>query len=130
MLSASLAERRGWILHLIEFPVIDCTFTGTGRTALRIRMQCDNWNDQPPSITLHATDGTFLNTAPANPTSVFHAGPHPTTNRPFVCMRGSREYHTHPSHVTDFWEPVKGLSRYQLDGILTQVWNAWQKGSG
>jgi len=130
MLTATLEARRGWIIHLVEFPVIDCSFTEVGRTTLRLRMQCEDWNDLPPSITLHAADGTFLSTLPPNPSGVFHVGPHPVTNRPFVCMRGSREYHTHPSHVTDLWDNLKCLSRYELGGILTQVWNAWLKGNG
>ncbi len=28
---------------------------------------------------------------------------HPTTKRPFLCMRGIREYHEHPQHSGDEW---------------------------
>lgn len=129
-LSAALAQRRGWVFHTIEFPLIDCSFTAPGRTALRLRLQCDNWNDLPPAIGLHAADGTPLTKLIPNPTGVFNQGPHPTTGRPFICMRGAREYHTHPSHVADPWESLKSSSRYSLGGILTQLWNAWQKGKG
>jgi hypothetical protein len=129
-MSPTLAQRRHWILHSLEFPLIDCSFTASGRTTLRVRLQCDEWNDLPPSITLHTADGAFLTTTPPNPSGVFHAGPHPLTNRPFICMRGSREYHTHPSHVSDLWENVKNGSSFTLGGILTQVWHAWQKGKG
>src|SRR5262245_53654496 len=129
-LSPALAQRRQWIFHSLAFPAIDCSFTAGGGTTLRVRFHCDEWNDLPPSITLHAADGAFLTTAPANPTGVFHAGPHPLTNRPFICMRGSREYHTHPSHLGDLWENAKNGSSFTLGGILTQVWNAWQKGTG
>ena len=44
-------------------------------------------------------------------------------------MRGAREYHTHPSHVGEPWELLKESSSYSLGGILTQLWNAWQKGN-
>jgi hypothetical protein len=128
-LTPALAERRGWTFHALEYPLIDCSFAKQGRTPLRLRMICDNWNDQPPSITLHTVDGTMLTTPLANPTGVFHLGPHPSTSRLFICMRGSREYHIHPSHVNDPWEVLKDQSSYSLGGILTQVWNAWQKGS-
>ncbi len=129
-LSPTLAQRRQWIIHALEFPTIDCSFTAAARTPLRLRFMCNDWNDLPPSITLHAADGSFLMAALSNPTGVFHPGPHPITNRFFICMRGSREYHTHPSHVSDPWENLKGTSSYDLGGILTQVWRAWQKGTG
>ena len=129
-LSPALAQRRGWVIYSIEFPMIDCAFTAPERTTLRLRLLCDNWNDLPPAVSLHAADGTFLSTLAANPTGVFNPNPHPTTQRPFICMRGAREYHTHPSHVSDPWESLKNSSSYTLGGILTKLWNAWQKGSG
>ena len=128
--SPKLARRRGWRINSIEFPVVDCTFTAPERTALRLRLLCDNWNDLPPAVSLHAADGTFLETLPVDPTGVFNPGLHPETQRPFICMRGVREYHTHPSHVSDLWESLKNSSNYTLGGIITQLWNAWQKGSG
>lgn len=129
-LTAELAARRGWVFHTLDFPLIDCSFTAAGRTTLRPRLQCDDWNDLPPAISLHNADGSFLTAmAPRNPTGVFNMSAHPTTKRPFICMRGAREYHTHPSHIADSWENLKGNSSYDLGGILTQLWNAWQKGS-
>jgi hypothetical protein len=129
-LSPALAARRRWTFHSLEHPVIDCSFAMDARTSLRLRLMCDDWNDKPPSVTLHALDGSMLSTPPVNPTGVFHPQPHPSTGRLFICMRGTREYHTHPSHVGDPWEAVKDSSSYTLGGILTQVWSAWQKGSG
>lgn len=129
-LSDQLAERRRWLFHARAFPVLDSSFTALGRTTLRLRLTCDDWNDTPPSILLCAADGTPLTTLLPNPTGVFNQGPHPQTGRPFVCMRGAREYHTHPSHVGDSWTNLKDSSNYTLGGILTQLWHAWQKGSG
>jgi hypothetical protein len=125
-----LAARRLWIFHSLEFPTIDCSFTGPGRTTLRLRLHCDDWDDLPPAISLHNADGSYLTTLPQNPSGVFNMSPHPSTGRPFICMRGAREYHTHPSHVADYWENLKDNSSYNLGGILTQVWNAWHKGRG
>lgn len=126
----ALAARRGWVFHTLEFPVIDCSFTAPGRTTLRLRLQCDDWNDLPPSVGLHNADGSFLTAMPNHHSNVFNMGPHPSTQRPFVCMRGAREYHRHPSHVADSWEALKSNSSYTLGGLLTQLWNAWQKGRG
>ena len=128
-LSSALLKRRRWVLHSIEFPMLDCSFTAPQRTTLRLRLQCDDWNDLPPAVSLHAVDGTLLSSLASNPTGVFNSSPHPATNRPFVCMRGAREYHTHSSHLSDLWENVKDSPNYTLGGILTQLWHAWQKGS-
>ena len=129
-LTSALAQRRQWVFHSLDFPLIDCSFESSGRTTLRVQMHCEEWNDLPPSISLHAADGTFLTTPLVSPSNIFHAGPHHMTNRMFICMRGAREYHTHPSHLADLWEGVKGSSSFTLGGILTQVWNGWQKGTG
>jgi len=129
-LTPALAQRRQWILHSRAYPLIDCSFLAPGRTTMRVQLHCDDWNDLPPSISLHDATGALLATTPPNPMNVFNSSAHPVTGRPFICMRGSREYHTHSSHVTDLWEPLKGSSKYSLGGILTQVWNAWLKGVG
>jgi hypothetical protein len=129
-LTLALAQRRQWIFHSLDFPLIDCSFEASGRTTLRVQMHCEEWNDLPPAISLHAADGTFLTAPLTNPTGVFNPGPHPATQRMFICMRGAREYHTHPSHLADLWESAKGGSSFTLGGILTQVWHAWQKGTG
>lgn len=129
-LTPALFERRRWTLHALAYPIISLSFTEQGRTPLRLTLQCDDWNDLPPRIRLEAPDGNPLHTLPPNPTGIFHPGPHNVTNLPFICMRGSREYHTHPSHVSDLWEPLRGQSKYTLGGIITQIWNGWEKGTG
>ena len=127
-LSSELARRRQWVLHSLTYPLIDCSFTAERRTTLRVRFRCDDWNDLPPSVTLHTADGSLLTAPLTNTSNVFHPQRHPATNEFFVCMRGTREYHTHPSHVTDLWENLKSSCSYSLGGILTQIWHAWEKG--
>lgn len=127
-LTDRLAAQRGWVFHNRKYPVVDCEFRENGRTPVRLVLQCDNWNEVPPSITLLKPDGTPLQ-ALTNPTGVFNFSNHPSTGRFFICMRGSREYHTHPSHISDSWENLKSLDSYTIGGILTQIWRAWQKGT-
>lgn len=129
-LSERLAQTRNWVFHHLVYPVIDCEFRHTGRTPLRLRFQCTDWNALPPAIELLSADGAASFNLPPNPTGVFHSSAHPSTGRPFICMRGSREYHTHPSHTSDSWDNLKGSDAYSLGGILTQIWHAWLKGSG
>jgi hypothetical protein len=128
--SSELARRREWAFHELKYPVIDCSFAASGRTPLRLRLVCDDWNDLPPAITLHASDGSLLEGLLPNPSGVFNASAHPATGRPFVCMRGAREYHTHPSHLTDLWSNIRDSDSYSLGGILHQLWRAWLRGSG
>jgi hypothetical protein len=126
-LCSTLSQRQGWLIYSIEFPIIDCEFTAPGRSTLRLRLPCDNWNDLPPAAGLHTAEGPPLMTLSPDRTNVFNPGPHPMTQRPFIYIHGMREYHTHPSHVSDSWESLKNTSNYTLDGILNQLWNAWQK---
>ncbi len=129
-LTQALGQRRGWTFNSLEFPLVDCSFTAPGRTPLRLRLMCADWNELPPEISLHAVDGTPLTAPLTNPTGVFNGSLHPVANRQFICMRGAREYHTHPSHVGDPWENLRDHSSYTIGGILTQIWHAWLKGTG
>jgi len=127
--SSRLEQSRGWQFHLTEYPVLDVSFTAEGRTAIRLRLNCVDWDEKPPSIELLNLDGTPLTALPPNLTAVFNPGPHPQTSRPFICMRGSREYHIHPSHLTDLWENYRHQTDNMLGGLLTQLWHAWLKGN-
>jgi hypothetical protein len=126
------AAGRGWVLHAVEYPVVDVSFTSPGRTPLRVRFRCDEWNGKPPSIEVLREDGT-PHASPwppnGNPSGVFHQGPHPTTGRPFICMRGSREFHSHSSHAGDLWDNHRSHPDNTLGGLLHQIWRAWLKGS-
>lgn len=127
--SPRLAESRGWIFHKTEYPIIDVSFTAKNRSGIRLRMNCSDWNEKPPSIELLALDGSILMKLPPNPTGVFNPGMHAQTGRPFICMRGSREYHTHESHLNDLWDSHRNSPDNNLGGLLTQLWHAWLKGS-
>jgi hypothetical protein len=126
-LAPALLVERQWELKFNIFPVLDVIFVGVGRVPLRVRFDCPDWNDVPPSIALLDREGNYVAAVPRDPAGVFNSSAHPTTGRPFICMRGALEYHTHPSHVNDPWDQLKGKSAYDLGGILTQVWRAWRK---
>lgn len=126
-LDGELCEVRKWRVFSRAFPVLDVGFEADGRVPFRVQMNCEDWNELPPSITLLSIDGEVLKKVPTGSPSIFHQGPHPVTKLPFVCMAGSREYHTHSSHTSDSWENYKLRSGYDLGGILTQVWSGWLK---
>jgi hypothetical protein len=123
VLTDGSAARQRLIVHERTFPVLDATVAHT--KSLRLRMQADDWDDFPPSIALLKPDGSpWTDTLPGG---VFSSGAHPSTGRPFICMRGAREYHTHPSHVNERWENFRGQDGMGLVGILMQLSSAWRK---
>jgi hypothetical protein len=126
-LDGVLLQMRKWRVFSRTFPLVDVSFEDANRTPFRVQMHCEDWNASPPSIALLAVDGTVLTALPTGPTGIFHQGPHPITGRPFVCMAGSQEYHTHSSHTADLWDNYKARAGYDVGGILTRIWNGWLK---
>lgn len=114
---------KGWELNNAEFPNLDVTIRGT--RPLRIRMNYEDWPDRPPSAELLEINGEAL--AMANGFTIFNMSAHPTTGRPFVCMRGFHEYHIHCSHLNDAWENYRREDGNNLIGLLDQVSRAWRK---
>ena len=111
------------VVHARLFPIFDITIAHS--RPLRIRMRADDWDDLPPAIELLNANGSAL--SPPIPGGVFHPGPHANTGRPFICMRGSREYHTHSSHLNDNWANYRGQDGMGLVGILLQIATAWRQ---
>jgi hypothetical protein len=46
-------------------------------------------------------------------------GEHPVLGRPFICIRGTYEYHAHPSHLADQWDRYRG--RMALVDLLEHI---------
>ncbi len=124
-LTPELAEARGWVINTIAFPLVDVTFTAPGRAVIRARFSWEDWDSQPPSVEWLSAEGVSLQSLPASPRGQLNSSQHPTTAKPFVCMIGVREYHTHPSHIGDKWEQYRGRQSYDFGGIMSQVWRAW-----
>lgn len=121
-----IAKVRNWTIFSLEYPIVDVGFVAGGRE-IRIRMVCGDWDELPPSIELLSLSGEYLATLPKDPSSIFNGSKHPSTGRPFICMVGSREYHTHSSHKSDLWSSHKNKPGNDLGGILTKLWSAWMK---
>ena len=126
-LKGPLLVARGWTAFSSAFPVLDIGFTSQGRLPIRFQLNCEDWHEKPPSVALLSWEGERLRSVPTGPTSVFNSSSHPVTGFPFVCMPGSKEYHSHPSHLNDHWENYKTRSGYDLGGIVHQIWLAWMK---
>jgi len=130
-----LAPSRDWLVHGTEYPAIEVTFQANNRTPLRVRMDCTGSPREPVLFELRHADGTPLppglsSEIHPNATGVLNPGPHPAAPRPFVCTAGSRDYHTHDSHLDVSWDSYRARDDYKPAAMLTQVWRAWEKGTG
>jgi hypothetical protein len=127
LLDPRVLAARGWIIHSKTFPVLDLSFRDPARQELRLRLECDDWSDSPPSVSLLSPDGSFLAALPTlrPDNSIFNGSPHPRTGRPFVCMTGVREYHDYPSHQADLWANYRAGDNYTLGNIVEKLWNGW-----
>lgn len=130
-----LAPGRNWTLHTDSYPMIEVTFSAVDRTPLRVRMECIGSPREPVSFLLLRADGSLLPAGPSpeihpNTTGVLNGGPHSSEPRPFVCTPGSREYHAHESHLNESWDSYRTKDAFKPAAMLTQVWRAWQKGTG
>jgi Predicted metal binding domain len=128
-LSERLLTSRSWKLYSRDFPILDVGFQASNRAEFRLRLVAANWNELPPSAELLSADGKFLTKLPQYPSGIFNNSSHPFTARPFICMAGTREYHTHASHINDSWDNYKNRDAYKLGGIATQIWKGWLRAS-
>jgi hypothetical protein len=116
------AARQKLIVHTRCYPILDVTVRHA--KPIRLRFQGDSFDELPPGITILKPDGTPW-TDPL-PGGVFNGGPHSAKGGPFICMRGSREYHTHSSHVNERWDNYRAQDGMGIVGILMQLASAWR----
>jgi hypothetical protein len=114
-LTDEIAARMKISLHSKDWPVLDVTIQHT--RPLRLRFRCDSWSELPPSIAMLNPDGSpFSGNLPGG---IFHP-------EKFICMRGSLEYHKHPSHQNDHWATYRNQDGMNIIGILMQIKDAWR----
>jgi hypothetical protein len=98
--------------------------------ALGVRVLMDDYDQRAPSVTFR--DPWTWELLPYNELSrailvdekgtsrVVLLDSHPATKQPFLCLRGTREYHEHPQHSGDDWMLVRGS--FGLFALLSTVW--------
>jgi Predicted metal binding domain len=122
--ASSIVHSAGWELAVATYPVLAVIFTHPhSRRRVGFRFVCDGWDDQAPSLTLFDPESKADLTWDKWPQGGWSVGnPHPTTGKPFLCLPGIHEYHTHSSHINDSWENYKAKGSYTLGFILHRVW--------
>lgn len=76
----------------------------------RLRLDGPDYDARPLAVSV--VDGS---SAPVGadrwPPGLVYGGEHPVARRPWVCIRGTLEYHTYPGHTADGWELYRGTLR-------------------
>jgi len=78
----------------------------------------DFWTDSAPE---YATMFRALEFEKERKAHVVLLDRHPITQKPFLCVRGIREYHSHPQHSGDEWL----LYRQQM-GLFSIIMSLWR----
>ena len=134
--NADVYRRRGWLLLGVEGLRVDVAFLASvavgdlqlPSVTAAIRLQYDNYDLWPPSL-------TFIDPRTGDPTvppvnAIEQDGAelrnallgHPATGRPFLCIPGLREYHSHPQHTGDDWLLHRDQGAGRLAVICDTVW--------
>jgi hypothetical protein len=133
-----IAKRPGLLTpqtyQAVEYPAI------SGR-AFGVRVDLRGYDQAAPSITFRDPWSWDLSAYAALPIGQLADDPkkpqivlldgHPTVKRPFLCLRGVREYHEHPQHDGDDWAMyrsatnvyvlVERIARIGLSAVRPQV---------
>jgi hypothetical protein len=122
----------GWEITAASFPELSVVFTHP-RSSRRVgfRFHCDGWDQQPPALALFDPQTKAELPWDKWPQGVWAVGnPHPITGKPFLCLPGIREYHTHSSHVNDLWDNYKAKGSYTLPFLVDRVWQRFKDTNG
>lgn len=132
-------RERGIFLEEVTFPSIYALFSvgfTTGRLVVfGVQLGFEDFNVLPPSACFFEpiTRRPLIRSEiplPLQPISDqlpnVIVGSHPSTGLPFVCLRGFKEYHTHPQHTDDPWDQYRydastGTAYYCLEQIWLYV---------
>jgi hypothetical protein len=77
----------------------------------------DPWTDEPLSYSTMFRALEYEEKRRAHHVLLDH---HPNTHKPFLCLRGVREYHEHPQHSGDEWLLYR--TQMSLFSIIMSLW--------
>lgn len=84
------------------------------------RLDLRDFNVQPPELTVVSPQTLDpVNEPDAWPETIRFREPHPVLRRPWACLRGLREYHTHISHQHAPWDNYR--EPYTLHRIMENI---------
>ena len=121
--ATDFVANRGWEIVSSDYPVFDVVLTHpTSKRRVGFRFLCDDWDERPPSLSLFDPETLAELSWERWPQGGWSAlNPHPTTGKPFLCLPGIREYHTHSSHLQEPWAGLRSRETYKLRYIVHRV---------
>jgi hypothetical protein len=135
--NAETYRRRGWLMVGRGELWVDVAFT-TKVTFLNqvadvvcatVRFEFSNYDLWPPSLTFINLTSTEPWMPPMRAFMETSEGPrdlivnmHPDTELPFLCVPGTREYHSHPQHSGDDWLLHRGSGEGRLAPLCDLLW--------
>lgn len=82
------------------------------------RLGCESFDASPPAVAMvdpeTGEELPLTGWTPGVPHSL-----HPVLGKPFVCIQGTAEYHTHPSHLDDGWDKYR--ARFRLRQTIRRL---------
>ena len=131
-LESTFGMLRGWRIKLASYPALTIVLRhNKSKREIEFRFLCDDWDDIPPSLTLHdSLSGEELRWDDWPKGAWATGNQHPETGKPFLCLPGIREYHTHTSHRNDFWSGYIIKGSYRLRHIVDRVAQRFQETDG
>ena len=130
--AADYAAAKGWTIAMATYPTLSVVLRhSVSNREIEFRLACDDWDEQPPSLSLHyPVDGKELSWEdwPRGGWDVHES--HTSTGKPFLCLQGIREYHTHSSHLSDRWDGYRLRGTYGLLGIVDRVQQRFEDSNG
>jgi Predicted metal binding domain len=130
--------RRGWILlgHgdlWVDIAMVADVPLGVHRVgviSVAFRLSYENFDMWPPSLTFIHPLTREPALPPVQALAQLESGEvrnalieaHPETGRPFLCLPGVREYHSHPQHRGDSWLLHRASHEGDLAVICDRVW--------
>lgn len=135
--NSDVYARRGWLL--LGHDGLDAEVAFLGRLPLMgpalpvvpacMRVNFDNYDIWAPSVTF-IDIFTRKPAAPLAQALTWDQGQeqnalvsgHPETGLPFLCIPGTREYHSHHEHSGDEWLLYRAQGRGSLAAICEEVW--------
>lgn len=95
-----------------------------------VRLALDDYDILPPKVTFHDPWTWALLQHPHIPFGLVspQGGPgtelivhgHPNGGHSFLCLRGTRDYHSHPQHTEDEWYDVR--PDFSVFALVEEIW--------
>lgn len=145
-------EPRGWEVTKPEFPRLLVRFRSrAGIVRAGVELNLRNYDFFPPSVVFldaqgrpHTQESLGVLLAPFDVSHVppyveeghmfghesgkgYLPGQHPFTLRPFLCIRGAWEFHSHPQHADVLWEWIRQNPDYNLPYLLEHSYQAFRR---